>query len=481
MLTTVKPDPVANSIPLAVDIDALLPTDLWIESLLVLVRERPGTLLRLAGRLARGKAQFRQQLAQVAPPDVHSLPYQPAALAYLGARRQAGRSLILVVSSNGLLARAVAQQLKLFDDVLDSNGASDLRTECKRDRLVTRYGARGFDYLGASSRDVPIWKVARRAVLVSASRRLTQRVELVTPVEPLSTSTGGRTLSYLKALHPHQWVKNVLIFVPLAAAHGLLHAQPFARCLLAFTTFCLCASSGYLFNDLLDLPSDRSRPETATRPLASGQIRPLGVLMLQAALLLMALAVAWHLGASFLWILVTYYLLTCTYSLALKRVVVLDVLVLAACYSLRLAAGAVAVNISLSAWLIALCGALFMSLALLKRYAELIATEPAAGGSIRVRGYEVANAPIVAAQGIASGHVTVLVLALYTNADRAQRLYAHPQLFWAICVLLIYWINYMWLMARRGRIPHDPVLFALKDRVSVLLISAMGIGALLAV
>ena len=252
------------------------------------------------------------------------------------------------------------------------------------------------------------------------------------------------------------------------------------RCLLALVSFSLCASSVYLFNDLLDLPSDRKRAQTATKPLASGEIRPLPTMVLQAALLVAAIAIGFQLTRGFLLLLMGYYLLMCAYSLALKQMVVLDVLVLATGYCLRVGAGAAVVSVRPSAWLIALCGSLFMSLALLKRYAELISTEAVAGAAAPVRGYVAADAPIIAVQGIASGYVSVLVLALYTTTDLVQTRYAHQQVFWWLCVLLLYWVTYMWLMARRGRIPHDPVMFALRDRTSLVLGIGMGIAALAA-
>jgi hypothetical protein len=304
-----------------------------------------------------------------------------------------------------------------------------------------------------------------------------------------ASARRGALRGYWVAMRPHQWIKNLLIFVPLAAAHGLNDHRALWRCVLALAAFCLCASSGYLFNDVIDLPADRSRAHTATRPLAKGEIGTRGAVALQLALLAAALGLAWRIDAAFFYTLVAYYTLMSAYTLALKHVVVLDVFVLAAGYALRIAAGAAVGGIPVSTWLIALCGSVFMSLALLKRYVELNAIAPpgaAACGESSAppapgRAYLAVDAPIVAAQGIASGNVSVLVLALYTNTDLVHRLYTHHRLFWLLCVLLLYWINYMWLMARRGRIPHDPVLFALKDPTSLALVAAMGLTACLAV
>ncbi len=282
-----------------------------------------------------------------------------------------------------------------------------------------------------------------------------------------------------QAMRPHQWIKNVLLFVPLAAVHGLSDPHRMAACLLGFVAFCLGASSIYLFNDLTDLAEDRSRPQTATRALASGVLSVRGAILLQGTLLALALSCAWMLPRGFLWVLGGYYLLMCAYSLALKRALALDVLVLATGYSLRVAAGAVVVGIHPSPWLIALCSSLFMSLALLKRYAELKAVQAERGPEGALRGYVAADAPMLAMQGIASGYVTVLILALYTTLVKVS--YTRADLFWLLCALLLYWINYIWLLARRGRLPHDPVFFTLREPVSALLIGAMGLVALLAV
>jgi len=289
---------------------------------------------------------------------------------------------------------------------------------------------------------------------------------------------SGWWVACWRELRPHQWIKNVLVFVPLAAVHGLFDRARLELCLLGFAAFCLAASSIYVLNDLIDLEDDRHDPQKLDRPLATGAMHTRTAWLLQTLLLASACAVAWQLPHHFISVLIAYYLLMCVYSLLLKRIVVADIFILACGYSLRVAAGAALLQIRPSAWLIALCGSLFMSFALLKRYAELMARQSAPDGGV-LRGYRAADAPILAVQGIASGYLSVLVLALYTTTDLFRRAYGRQQLFWLLCALLLYWINYMWLMARRGRIPHDPITFALRDRTSALLIAAMAATALL--
>ena len=315
----------------------------------------------------------------------------------------------------------------------------------------------------------------------SAAPTMPPRVPTGHSVLKAAGGCGPRTRScaaWWRELRPHQWIKNVLVFVPLAAVHGLFDRSRLELCLLGVAAFCLTASSIYVLNDLIDLEDDRNDPQRLDRPLVTGQISKRTAWLMQTLLLASAGAVAWRLPQHFMLVLIAYYLLMCAYSLVLKRIAVADIFALACGYSLRVAAGAALLQIRPSAWLIALCGSLFMSLALLKRYAELMARQAAPDGGV-LRGYLAADAPILAVQGIASGYVSVLVLALYTTTDLFRRAYGRQQLFWLLCALLLYWINYIWLMARRGRVPHDPVTFALRDRTSALLIAAMVVTALL--
>jgi 4-hydroxybenzoate polyprenyltransferase len=310
---------------------------------------------------------------------------------------------------------------------------------------------------------------------VAPSARRLREIAAASSVRQVFAAPAGAAAEYLRALRPHHWIKNVLLLVAVATAHRWPDLRTQAVLLWGLVAFCLCASSNYLLNDLFDLTSDRRHPEIRHRPLASGLIRPSRAVLLLTVLLVAALAIAARLSPAFLGILVAYYLLITLYSLRLKEVAVLDVFILAGGYALRVAAGAYVVGIRPSMWLIALCAFLFLSLALIKRYAELIAIGSTAGPTARVRGYLASDASLIASEGVASGYLAVLVLALYTNTSVAQQFYGRHELFWAIALLLLYWINYLWLMARRGRIAHDPVVFALQNRTSQLLVIAMAV------
>jgi len=287
---------------------------------------------------------------------------------------------------------------------------------------------------------------------------------------------------WLLELRPHHWVKNALVIVPLAAAHQLGDVALLIRVMMAFAAFSLCASGQYVLNDLLDLNADRNHPSKCQRPLAAGQVTREGAVVMIVAMWLGAALIAIKLDAGVVVVLLAYVMLMVAYSVWLKHVVLLDALVLAAGYSARVTAGGLAVAIRPSPWLIAFCACIFYSLALVKRYSELAAIRGRDGPSAHARGYEAVDLPMMAAFGVASGYLAVLVLAMYLTSGRTfSLLYSRPVFIGLTAILLLYWISYLWLLANRGRIPDDPVLFALRDGRSRVLVVLMGLCAFLAV
>jgi 4-hydroxybenzoate polyprenyltransferase len=301
-------------------------------------------------------------------------------------------------------------------------------------------------------------------------------------IEVTVSRRHSRLPAWLLALRPQHWVKNVLVIVPLAAAHQLGDLTLLARVAMAFAAFSMCASGQYVLNDLFDLEADRTHPSKRNRPLASGAMTRTAAYAVIAVMWLASGVIAVQLGAAFAGVLAAYVVLMIAYSLRLKHVVLLDAVLLAAGYSARVAAGAVAVSILPSTWLIAFCLFLFYSLALIKRDAELAHNRDRQGSSAHARGYEAVDLPVVAIFGIASGYLAVLVLALYLTSGRTpSALYSQPMFIGLTAVLLLYWISYLWLVANRGQMPEDPVLFALRDSRSWVLVVLMGICAWLAV
>jgi 4-hydroxybenzoate polyprenyltransferase/phosphoglycolate phosphatase-like HAD superfamily hydrolase len=469
-----RPDVAERPVPLVVELEGtLVGSDLLIESLFALAKRRPLLLLKVPFWLASGKARFKRCLAEEAAPDVRTLPYRQDLLAYLEKEKRRGVPMVLVTSADERVAEQVARHLGLFEAVLASDGTTDLSGERKADRLVAEFGAQGFDYAGSSRRDRPVWHAARSVILVGHRSRVSAEVARATRVAHVFEGASSGLYYYFRALRPYQWLKNSLVFVPLLAAHRLREVDLLADALLALVAFSLCASSAYILNDLMDLPSDRHHPRKRNRPLASGRVRPAHAVGMIPLLLASGIACALYLPRSFLGVLAVYYCLTLAYSFRLRDLVILDVLALAGLYTLRVMAGSAAVGIAPSAWLLAFCVFLFFSLAMVKRYAELVAMRAVEGTHAHARGYLLEDSELLAALGGASGFLAVLVLALYITSDTAHLLYGRQQLIWLVCVLLLYWISYMWLMAHRARMHDDPLVFALRDRVSQTVIVLM--------
>ena len=468
--------------PLVVDLDGtFVMTDLLIESVARLLRQDPRALLALPLWLLKGRANLKRELARRVELDPTLLPYRTALLDYLRAERAKGRTIALATDGDERFAREVADHLKLFDLVLAGDGHTSLSGERRRARLVERFGERGFDYVGNGSRDLAVWSSARKAIVVSPNARLLRAVARVTQCESAFAHRSASLREYLSALRPEHWLKNLLLFVPIFGAHLFVAPELLARTVVAFAGFCCCASGGYLVNDLLDLAADRRHPQKRLRPFASGRL-PLGYALAAApALLALGCVLAGLLSWLSLGILLLYYTLTLAYSFGLKRVALLDVLVLASLYTLRIIAGSAAIVLWPSVWLLGFSMFLFTSLAFIKRYAELVIMRSIEGDHATARGYELSDAELLASKGTAAGYAAVLVLALYIASGSAKALYSRHQLIWLVCPLLLYWLGYLWLIAHRGKMYHDPLVFALRDRTSRILILLMLATVLLAI
>jgi 4-hydroxybenzoate polyprenyltransferase len=310
---------------------------------------------------------------------------------------------------------------------------------------------------------------------------LLRAVAGVTEVQRVFEDPSVGLTEYVNALRPQHWLKNLLVFVPVFAAHRINEPVLMERAFLAFTAFCACASCGYLFNDLLDLSADRRHPRKRLRPFASGRLPLSYALIIGPCLVILGCALAASVSPGLVTVLLLYFALTVIYSLYIKKVALLDVIVLAGLYTLRIMAGAVAVAIWPSEWLLAFSTFLFLSLALVKRYDELVAMRRVDGAQARARSYEIGDEELLAAKGTASGYIAVLVLALYITSGAAKALYRKPEFMWFLCPLLLYWVGHIWLVAHRGQMIDDPFVFALRDRTSrILLVSMLG-TALLAI
>jgi 4-hydroxybenzoate polyprenyltransferase/phosphoserine phosphatase len=455
------------ALPLCVDLDGtLVKSDTLVDSLLVLARKRPALLLQLPGRLRHGKAAFKAFVTESIQLDVPHLPYNRPLLNYLQKERAAGRMIYLATGADSALARRVATHLNLFTGVLASDGATNLIGKNKLDRMRAQMGTEGFSYIGNARPDLPLLAHAAEPMVANPTLGLRWGLR-ARGIHPTHEFVERRPLApaLLKAIRLHQWAKNLLIFVPLLMSHQL-SAGALMTALLAFLCFSLTASATYILNDMLDIDADRRHPRKRQRPFAAGDLPPIAGVGVVAACLLTALAGARLLPVGFYLWLLAYLASTLAYTLYLKRMALVDVLVLSGLYTLRLQAGGAATQTPISHWLAGFSIFLFLSLAFVKRFAELENLRASGNPPKNGRGYLVADIEQLRAFGTASAYAAVVVFALYINGRDVTALYRNPPLLWGIAPLMILWLSRVWLLASRGELNEDPVLFALTDRMS---------------
>ncbi len=454
--------------PLVVDLDGtLIKSDLLVESFFSLLASHPAAALRSLLSLTDGRAALKARIADEAVVELHNLPFDAEVLAFLRAEKAKGRRLYLASATDRRLVEAVAAHVGLFDGAFGSDGTVNLSGARKAELLCREFGEHGFDYIGNAPEDIPVWRRCATPLAANAPPALVRRLKRRHPQVVTLGSQKPRLADYLRALRLHQWLKNVLIFVPLLAGH-VLTPEAVTRAAIAFVAFSLCASSVYLLNDFLDLANDRDHATKRHRPLASGAVPVLHAVALIPVLLAAALLLGLAASAQVLGILVLYYLTTLAYSLLLKRRLLVDVMTLSVLYTLRIFAGGVAVAIPISPWLMGFSIFLFLCLALVKRTTELEACARQGKAMPRGRGYVVGDAPMLGSLGAASGYGAVLVLALYINSPEVRSLYATPEYLWLVCLLLLHWVSRVLMLAHRGEMHDDPIIFAVKDRTSLI-------------
>ena len=452
--------------PLIVDLDGtLLNSDMLAETFFALAAERPVKALAVGCSLVRGRAVLKRRLAEHVDVDLSTLPWNEPFLAYLRRERDAGRRIYLASASAKQLVDRVASYHGLFDGTFGSEGKINLKSANKAAALVAAFGERGFDYAGNESADFAVWEHARRAIAVNTSPPVAAIVRRRWPDAAFHGDGKVPLRVYARALRVHQWLKNVLVFVPALGAHRLDEATMVVA-LVAFLSFSLAASSVYVLNDLVDLGRDRQHARKRNRPFAAGRISPLTGLVMIPALLGAAFVLGLAIRPGFLLVLCGYYVLTLAYSLVLKRHMMIDVVALACLYGARLVGGSVATEVELSQWLGAFSLFIFVSLALVKRCAELVGRAGAGAEALVGRAYRTADLPLLEAMAAASGFTAVLVLALYVDSAAVIALYGAPHRLWLICVILIYWLGRVLMLTHRAEMHDDPVVFASTDRVS---------------
>ncbi|MES2664223.1 MAG: UbiA family prenyltransferase [Pseudomonadota bacterium] len=459
--------PLENNLPLCVDMDGtLIYTDLTVESLLAAIKQKWWIIFLAAIWIFKGRPFLKQKLNYHFVLFPERLPYNYELIDYLKQEKKRGRRILLVTGSYYTLAEQVAAHVGIFDEVIATH--EENCTGHNKGRVLREtFGEKGFVYAGNSMVDLPVWQLNHSSIVVNAQPLTLEAAQRVSHVEKVFAGLGKWTFKDArKGLRIQQWMKNLLVFVPLLTAHQITNPYAWGMAALAFLFMSTCASATYILNDLLDLNADRIHPKKCHRPFASGKIPiPLAVFWAMGLFLfsLLSLVTLPHL---FFAVLATYLLLTLAYSFRLKRMQSFDVVSLALLYTLRVIAGAVAIQVPVSFWLLAFSLFIFLSLGIVKRVSELQRLISEDGVKAEGRGYSVHDLDILKTLGASSGYIAVLVICLYINSKDVLMLYPHPERLWLLCPLILIWITRIWVLCGRGKIDEDPVEFAVKDPYS---------------
>ncbi|WP_075288791.1 UbiA family prenyltransferase [Pararhizobium arenae] len=464
-------------IPLCVDLDGtLLAADTLWEGVAIVLFRNPFMIFAMLYWLCRGKARLKYEIATRSGRTAADWPYREAVLARLEREKALGRPIVLVTGAAESVALAIAEHVGVFSSVLHSSADLNLTSTRKRAALIERFGEGGFDYMGNSRDDVPVFDAARKAIVV-APDAAAEKWRRSHDAERLDT---GRTSAFmaLKSIRVHQWAKNVLIGVPAVLNHDILNVSAVLNSVYAFFAFSFLASAVYVINDLSDLTNDRRHPKKRNRPLASGAMSvPMG-LAIAVCLVLASLSITLLLPLEFALVLAFYAVTTTAYTFFLKRKLLVDVFALAGLYTVRIVAGSAATGTELSFWLLSFSIFFFLSLALVKRYVELHDYEGGDGQQVPGRGYMADDYEMVGQAGVASAFTAALVLALYIHSKEMMEMYTEPWALWPLCPLILYMLLRIWMLARRGMLHEDPVVFIMRDWRSLV---TMSIGATLVV
>lgn len=459
---------------MCVDLDGtLIKSDLLFESLACLLKEKPWLLFLVPLWSLRGKASLKSSLARRVSLNVASLPYNLALLEWLNEQKAGNRELFLVTAADESLANQVANHVGLFDRVIASNGRRNLKGKRKLESLSQEVPS-SFEYVGNAWSDLDVWRHSANAITVGASPALLKHVKEFAPGAVSFEGRRGGVKSWLAALRLYQWAKNILVFVPLIMSHQFLRRKLVLECSISFLLFGLCSSAQYLLNDLVDLETDRRHSAKRRRPFASGNLPLAAGFVLIPILLAVSLVGALALSKLAAATLGAYFVLSFSYSLYFKRVVLLDAFILSGLYMLRIVVGHLVTGVAFSVWLLSFAFFLFLSLAFSKRWAELKNADPS-NNEIAGRGYQAGDAPQINLFGVCSAFLSAVIFILYLQSDKVRELYRQPQILWLLSPVYLYWLSRFWIRCSRGEVGEDPVLFVLKDPVTYLIAAMAGV------
>jgi len=461
-----------NAYPLCVDLDGtLIKTDSIMEATILAIKSNPFLIFLLPFWIIKGKNYFKYHILEIAKPDAELLPYNEDVINIIKAAKSEGRKTVLTTASLESVAIDVNDYLGLFDELIFSSENHNNRSKNKTNTLNDKFGKSNYDYIGNSNADLEVFASSRKAFLVTNSKRLISKAQkLNSNLDIIHTDTHFFK-NLIKEMRLYQWIKNVLIFLPILLAHEFTDITAITNSIIAFFCFSFTASFIYIINDLLDLESDRNHKKKCRRPFASGKLNPVPAFSISFVLMLASLLVAiFYLPNDFDLILLFYLLLTTLYSVYLKKIVIADIITLAVLYSTRIIAGGEISKLPLSKWFIAFSLFMFFSLAIIKRYTELKNLIKQNKTKIKGRGYETDDMKLLLTLGTSSGYISVLIFLLYIFSPAVSMLYNNPLYLIPVSILLLAWITNMWFKAFRGEMNEDPIVYTVKDSFSYVLI-----------
>ena len=468
---------------LFVDLDGtLIKSDLLFECLVPIIKNYFYALFLAPFWLLKGKAYLKDKFSDLVSINPEILPYNNNVLEYIRKEKENGSKIILATASNIKLAKSISDYLGIFDDVIASSKEENLKGKNKLNKIKLYIKNNNinkeFSYIGDSEADVKIFNETNIPIVVG-NKNVFNKIKSKNDKTTFVDGENDFSLKkFFKMIRTYQWVKNFLIFLPLILAHKFLDVNLLLKALVAFFSFSFLASSVYIINDIMDVESDRIHPSKKNRPIASGAVKISSALKVAFILMPLSFIISIFLGKEFLFVLLTYFITTSCYSFYLKKIMLVDILILSLLYTVRMFAGGVALNIYLSPWLFMFSMFFFFSLACAKRYSELYAVRNNLQDEIKGRGYQAQDLEQIQIFGSSSGYIAILIFALYIQSDISMKLYKTPSFFWALCPIMLYWISRVWLLSHRGQMTQDPIIFALKDKVSyvVLILSIIIFG-----
>ncbi len=431
---------------------------------MLLVYKKPLKLLNLPFWMANGRSYMKSKIADHVIPDPGILPYRTDLLEFLKEQQLSGSKIVLASAADERIVQAVADELKIFESYHGSSRDTNLRGSVKAVLLDEEY--EDYDYVGDSKHDIAVWNSSKKKYLAGNNLNVRNKFEY----ERVFDTEKSMVKSAIKLIRPHQWLKNFLIFIPMLLAFKIDNWSFWSNAFLAFLCFSLMASLVYVINDCLDIENDRRHPKKCKRPLASGQLTIKSAIFIAILLLFFSVIPAITLADSLtlFYMLVGYFTLTSLYTFCFKKMVILDVLILAGLFTYRIVTGGVVLGIEVTPWLLAFSMFLFSSLAMAKRWIDLIDLQSSGKLESSGRGYQVDDRSVLLHMGSASAMCTVLVFSLFINekCNETPLTYMHPNFLWLLCPLLMYWLMRIWFLASRGHVHEDPVMFAAKDRAT---------------